>query len=57
MKRCYDLSFELIDLYLDYFNNYLTVERFAEHYQIAVEDAKEILKMGKSIHEYQCSEC
>lgn len=55
MKRCYDLSFELIDLYLDYFNNYLTVERFAEHYQIAVEDAKEILRIGKAIHQYEVS--
>ena len=56
MKKCYDLSAELKGLYLDWFNNYLSVEVFAEHYQIAVEDAKKIISIGRSIHNYEFAE-
>ena len=38
------------DLYLEYFNDYLSVERFAEDYAISVEMAKCILKLGKLIN-------
>ena len=38
-------------LYLDYFNNFLSVERFAEYYGYSVIRANEILIKGKNDHE------
>lgn len=37
---------KLIELYLDYRNNYLTVDKFAEHHNITANDAHDILIMG-----------
>lgn len=37
--------------YLDYVNNYLTVEKFAEHNGVSVDQANQIIKLGKEIHE------
>lgn len=36
-------------IYLDYFNNYLTVEKFAEHNLLSVEHAKILLEIGRVI--------
>lgn len=41
----------LIDLYLDWFNNYLTVELFAEHNGLTVEQAQRLIDLGRDIHE------
>lgn len=38
-------------MYLDYVNNFLTVEKFAEHYNMTVERAKEIINIGRNFHE------
>jgi hypothetical protein len=35
------------ELYLDYFNNFLTVERFASYYEITEEFARSIIKIEK----------
>ena len=37
--------------FLDYFNNYLTVEKFAEHNNITETDANTIIEMGRKYHE------
>lgn len=42
---------KLIDLYLDFVNNYLTVAKFAEHNELDIKDANEILILGKKYHE------
>ena len=34
------------EMYLDYVNNFLTVEKFAEHYGITEEKANEIIEEG-----------
>jgi hypothetical protein len=39
-----------IDFYLDYFNNYLTVEKIAEHHLISVELAQTLINHGKAAH-------
>jgi hypothetical protein len=39
----------IIELYLDYLNNYLTVERFAEAYSMTVGAAKELVEVGRYI--------
>ena len=41
---------ELKMMYRDFFNNYLTVETFAEHHAIAYEDMEKILEIGKLYH-------
>lgn len=42
---------ELEKMYLDYFNNFLTVGRFAEHYNISVKEANEIINLGRIINQ------
>lgn len=37
-------------MYLDYFNNFLSIERFAEYYNLSVTDADEIIKQGRIIN-------
>ena len=37
------------EMYLDWINNFLTVERFAEYYEISLEQAQEIIDMGRKI--------
>jgi len=36
--------------YLDYFNNYLTVAKIAEHHVISVEFAQILINHGKAVH-------
>ena len=38
---------DIKDMYLDYFNNFLTIEKFAEHYGISKEQAKKIISQGR----------
>lgn len=43
---------KLAKLYRDYFNNFLSVERFAEYYQINTEaKANRIIELGRILHE------
>jgi hypothetical protein len=49
MKTVYNET-KLIDMYLDYKNNYLTLELFAEHYQIDIDKAIIIVNSGKHIY-------
>ena len=37
-------------MYLDYFNNYLTIDKFAEHNQISWFSAKSIITKGRVIN-------
>ena len=41
---------EIKELYIDYFNNWITVERFAEHHEMAYEDMEKIIEIGKLYH-------
>lgn len=41
------------EMYLDWVNNFLTVEAFAEHYGITIESAEKIIKDGKEVNERQ----
>lgn len=40
----------LQELYLDYRNDYLTVDKFAEHNLLAVDDAAMLIELGRKIH-------
>lgn len=42
----------LADAYLDYLNNFLTVERFTSYYGLeSLTDAHQVLALGKKYHE------
>ena len=43
---------ELKELYLDWYNNYLTVGKFAEHHGMQEEDMDKILDLGKKFVYY-----
>ena len=47
---------QIIDMYLDYLNNFLTCSAFAEHYGLNIEAAAQIIKDGKRMHEAQTEE-
>ena len=38
------------ELYLDYFNNFITTGRFAEHYNLDTETAAAIIDLGRELH-------
>ena len=40
----------LSELYLDYFNNYATIEVMAEHQKMKVEDLKILIDLGRKIN-------
>lgn len=41
---------QLREFYLDWLNNYLTVEKIAEHHGLDVDDAKALISMGRYMH-------
>ena len=41
----------LADLALDWVNNWLTVRAFAEYHGVSEEAMRELLKIGKELHE------
>lgn len=41
----------LIQIYLDWVNNYITIERFAEIHNITVGECEELLRICKLAHE------
>jgi hypothetical protein len=51
MPKVIYLRDTLADLYLDWVNNFLTIERFSEYYGLDEEDSKELLKLAKKCHE------
>jgi hypothetical protein len=51
VERAYPLS-EWPELYADYLNNFLTVERFTEHYSLTLTQASEIIATGKLTDNY-----
>jgi len=42
-------------IYLDYLNNFLSVEKFASHYNITVDEANKLINEGRTIHEKSVS--
>ena len=47
---------QIIDMYLDYVNNFITCSAFAEHYGLNIEAAAQIIKDGRRMHEAQAQE-
>ena len=43
----------LMDDYLDYFNNYLTIAKYAEDRGLTLEQGQDLVLLGKYLHEKQ----
>ena len=41
----------LREMFLDYFNNYITVAKFAEHNELSEVMAVVLIEMGRELHE------
>ena len=41
---------KLETLYLDWFNNFMTVERFAEYYEMPVDKAHRVIRIGRCLN-------
>lgn len=41
---------KLIETYLDFFNNYLTISLFAEHRGLSEEQGKQLIELAKSVY-------
>ena len=37
-------------MYLDYFNNFISTQRFAEYYDLSMDEAKAIIIVGRKIN-------
>ena len=46
----------LREFFLDYFNNYLTIDKLAEHHGLTVEHATLLVSMGRDAHESYVAE-
>jgi len=44
---------KFVDMYLDWRNNFLTVERFAEYYGMTLESAQFIIDTGRNIMNFE----
>lgn len=44
---------QLIQFYLDFVNDFLTIQYFADYYNITVSEAETLIKIGKKYHERQ----
>ena len=44
----------LVKIYLDWVNNFITVERYAEYYGIGEVEALYTIEQGRDLHEASC---
>lgn len=51
MEATKTLRQQLADLYLEWVNDWITVECFAEYYGLTEEQAKTVIELGRQIHE------
>jgi hypothetical protein len=47
---------QLQEFYLDWVNNYLTIETMADHNELTLEDTATLINLGRSYHEEEVSD-
>ena len=47
---------QFADAYLDWWNNYLTVQRFADDYGLTVDHARMLIEIGRACHQQRVAE-
>ena len=50
IRKLYNNS-KLKEMYLDYVNNFITIDKFSCHYDLKYTDALHVINLGSSIHE------
>ena len=50
IRKLYNNS-KLKEMYLDYVNNFITLDKFSCHYDLKYTDALHVINLGSSIHE------
>lgn len=40
----------LTDVYLEYLNNYITIEKFADHNGLTIDQAKSLINLSKGVY-------
>jgi hypothetical protein len=50
-KRKPTLKETIQESYLDYVNNYLTITTFAEHKGLTYDEANDLIRLGRNLHE------
>lgn len=50
-KRKPTLKETIQDSYLEYLNDYLTITTFAEHKGLTFDEAQELIRLGRKLHE------
>jgi len=50
-KRKMTLKETIQESFLDYVNNYLTITTFAEHKGLTYDEAEDLIRMGRKLHE------
>jgi hypothetical protein len=50
-KRKPTLKETIQDTYLEYVNDYLTITTFAEHKGLTYDEAEDLIRLGRKIHE------
>ena len=51
----HELKNQLADLYLEYINDFLTIERFAEYLDISVVQCRALIDIGREFHNERVS--
>jgi hypothetical protein len=46
---------QLINFYLEFINDFLTMQTFADYHNLSVNDAFDLLQIGKRLHEENVS--
>ena len=54
LKTAYGEHLDFI--FMDWFNNFLTVERFAEHYNLKIEEARKVIDAGREVHDKRATQ-
>ncbi len=50
-EKIINIKQELIDVYLDWMNNFISIPAFADYYGLSEKDAKVVLDLGRKYHE------
>ena len=50
LRHGHKAKLEAEQAYLDYFNNYLTIDRFASDYRLSVDNATLLINLGRKLN-------
>ena len=50
-EKVINIRKNLIDVYLDWINNFITIPAFADYYGLSESEAKAIIDLGRKLHD------